>query len=105
MLIINKDSVNATKEKLDSLGNMQEVIDDVTRMLEIKQTLLWRSEAIAPCCGSLCSIASQLTHEVDVLENTLAALENGDITRAVDLLEQFARIVEESREPIEPKHC
>ena len=101
MLIIDKDSVNATKEKLDSLGNMQDVIDDVRRMLEIKQTLLWRSDAMAPCCGSLCSIASQLTHEVDMLENTLTALEGGDITRAADLLEQFARIVEESREPIE----
>ena len=101
MLIINKESVNATKEKLDSFGSTQEVIGDVTRMLEIKQTLLWRSDAIAPCCGSLCSIASQLTHEVDMLENTLVALENGDITRAANLLEQFARIVEESCVPIE----
>jgi len=107
MLIIDKDTVNATKQKLDNVGQTQEVIDDVTRMLEIKQTLLWRSDAIAPCCGSLCSLTSQLTHEVDILENTLSALENGDRPQAAELLEQFAHIVEQSgeREPSQPNYC
>jgi len=107
MLIIDKDTVNATKQKLDNVGQTQEVIDDLKKMLEIKQTLLWRSDAMAPCCGSLCCLTSQLTHEVDILENTLSALENGNRAQATDLLEQFAHIVEQSgeREPSEPNYC
>ena len=105
MLIIDKHSVNATKQKLDDLGKIQQVIDDVRRMLEIKQTLLWRSDAMAPCCGSLCSIATQLTHEVDILENTLAALENHDTARAAYLLEEYAHILEANREPSQPDYC
>jgi len=107
MLIINKDSIDAIRHKLDDLEKAQEVVSDVGKMLEIKQALLWRSEVIAPCCGSLCCIASQLTHEVGILENTLTALENGDRAQAAHLLEEFAHIVEESRErePAEPKYC
>jgi len=107
MLIINEDSITAIRHKLDDLEKTREVVSDVEKMLEIKEALLWRSEVIAPCCGSLCSIASRLTHEVGILEDTLAALKNGDRTRATHLLEEFARIVEESRErePAEPKYC
>lgn len=105
MLIIDKHSVNATKQKLDNNGKIQQVIDDVRRMLEIKETLLWRSEAMASCCGSLCSIASHLTHEVDILENTLTALENSDTARAADLLGEYMRILEANREPSQPNYC
>jgi len=107
MLIINEDSITAIRHKLDDLEKTREVVSDVEKMLEIKEALLWRSEVIAPCCGSLCSIASRLTHEVGILEDTLAALKNGDRTRAAHLLEEFAYIVKESRErePAEPKYC
>ena len=104
MMIINKDSVSAAKHKLDDPGKTQEVIDDVRRMLEIKQTLLWRSDAMAPCCGSLCSISSYLTHEVAILENTLAALENCDTSQAADLLEEYVHILEETCEPSQPNY-
>ena len=95
MLIIDKDSVTAIRQKLDDLSRKQEVVDDVKKMLEIKQALLWRSEAMAPCCGSLCSIASQLTREVNLLEHTLAALEGGDTAQAVDLLEEYLQLLGE----------
>ena len=103
MLIINKDSVNAIKQKLDDFGKRQEVIDEVRRMLEIKQTLLWRAE-YGTCCGSLCSITSQLTREVEVLENTLTALESGDVDRAACLLEEYNHALEENREPSQPNY-
>ena len=105
MMIIDKDSVSAAKQKLDDPGKTQQVIHDVRRMLEIKQTLLWRSDAMAPCCGSLCSISSCLTHEVDILENTLAALENRDASQAADLLEEYVHILEANPEPSEPNYC
>ena len=105
MLIIDKDSVSAAKQKLGDPGKTQEVIDDVRRMLEIKQVLLWRSDAMAPCCGSLCSISGCLTHEVDILENALAALENHHRTRAAELLEEYVHILQANPEPIEPNYC
>jgi len=104
MLIINKDSVTAIRQKLDDRGKMQEVIDDVRRMLEIKQTLLWRSDVAAPCCGSLGCITSQLTHELDILESTLAALENGDRTQTASLLEEYLHAIETNSEPSQPQY-
>ena len=104
MLIINKDSVSAAKHKLDDPRKTQEVIHDVRRMLEIKQTLLWRSDAMAPCCGSLCSISACLTHEVDILENTLAALERSDRTHAADLLDEYLHVLQANTEPVEPDY-
>lgn len=105
MLIINKDSVTAIRQKLDDRGKMKEVIDDVRRMLEIKQTLLWRSDVAAPCCGSLGCITSQLTHELNILESTLAALENGDGMQADSLLEEYLNAIETSNEPSHSQYC
>jgi hypothetical protein len=104
MMIIDKDSVTATKQKLDT-GKIPQVIKDVKKMLEIKETLLWRSEAMTPCCGSLCSITAHLAREVSLLENTLVALEKGDKTQAADLLEEYAHALEASCEPIQPNYC
>ncbi len=104
-MIIDKDSVTATKRKLDNSGDISEVIADVKRMLEIKEALLWRSEAMTPCCASLCSITSRLAHEVNLLESTLAALENGDKVQAAELLEKYARALEVSCEASQPNYC
>lgn len=103
MMIIDTQSVSATRRKLDS-GNLQEVIKDVKKMLEIKETLLWRSEAMTPCCGSLCSITAHLAREVELLEKTLAALEKGDKNQAARLLEEYANALEASCEPSQPNY-
>jgi len=105
MLIIDKDSVNATKQKLADPKKIKKAINDVKKMLEIKEALLWRSEAIAPCCGSLCNIASQLTREVNILENTLAAIENGNTAQAVNLLDEYMQALEAKCEPSQPNYC
>lgn len=105
MLIIDKNSVNAIKQKLSSTGRTQEVVDDVKKMLEIKQTLLWRSDAAAPCCGSLCRINSQLALEVNILEDTLSALESNKTTEAARLLEKYMHTLEETNEPNQQNYC
>lgn len=104
MLIIDKDSVTVTGQKLDA-GKIPQVTADVKKMLEIKEALLWRSEAMAPCCGSLCNISAHLTREVNILENTLAALENDNITQAADLLQEYINVLEASCEPSQPNYC
>ena len=105
MMIINKDSVTATK-KLVEQGKTKEAIGDVKKMLEIKQAHLWRSDAIAPCCGSLSGLACQITNEVEILENILRALEGGDKVLTANLLEAYNHVVEENRkrEPRAPQY-
>ena len=105
MLIIDKDSVNDIRHKLNDAGKTEDVADDVRRMLDIKQTLLWRSEAMSPCCGSLQEISSYLTFEVTTLENTLNALESDNTAQASFLLGEYERFLEEHSELSQPYYC
>lgn len=104
-MIIDKDSVSATKQKLAEPKKIKQAVKDVRKMLEIKEALLWRSEAIAPCCGSLSNVSAQLTREVNILENTLSALENGNTSQAADLLQEYIHVLEASCEPSQPNYC
>jgi len=105
MMIIDKDSVSATKQKVADPKKIKQAIKDVKKMLEIKETLLWRSEGMTPCCGTLCNISAHLTREVSILENTLSALENGNTARAADLLQEYINALEASCEPSQPNYC
>ena len=105
MMIIDKETVSATRRKIADPKKLNEAVQDVKKMLEIKNALLWRSEGMAPCCGSLSNVSAYLTREVSQLENTLAALENGDKTRASDLLREYIGLLEKSCETGEPNYC
>jgi hypothetical protein len=105
MMIIDKDSVTATKKKVEQ-GEIPQAIYDVKKMLDIKEAHLWRADGVSSCCGSLSGYACQITNSVQILEDTLIALENGDKTQATDLLEEYIQVVEEDRkrEPCEPQY-
>ena len=105
MLIINRDSVNATRQKIADPKKISQAIKDVKKMLEIKEALLWRSEGMAPCCGSLSNISAHLTREVSILENTLSALENNNTAKATDLLQEYISVLETSCESSQPNYC
>ncbi|MFC2051009.1 hypothetical protein ACFLTN_07540 [Chloroflexota bacterium] len=105
MMIIDKDSVNATRQKIADPKKIKQAVKDVKKMLEIKEALLWRSEGMASCCGSLSNVSAQLTREVNMLENALAALENGDAAQATDLLQEYIQVLEASCEPSQPNYC
>ena len=105
MMIIDKDSVTATRQKIADPKKIKQAVKDVKKMLEIKETLLWRSEGMASCCGSLSNVSAQLTREVNMLENTLAALENGNAAQAADLLQEYIQVLEASCEPSQPNYC
>jgi hypothetical protein len=93
MFIIDVDTVKAIRQKLNDPAKKQEVIGDVKKMVEIKETLHWRSNAMSSCCGSLGCITSQLGCEIDALERTLAALEKNDTKEAARLLEDYEHIL------------
>ena len=105
MMVIDKDSVTATR-KLVEKGHTKKAIADITKMLEIKQAHLWRSDVIAPCCGSLAGYTCQITSEVEMLENILKALESGDKAHAATMLDGYIQVIEENRkrEPTEPQY-
>jgi hypothetical protein len=105
MMIIDKDTVSVTRQKIADPKKISQAIKDVKKMLEIKEALLWRSEGMAPCCGSLSNISAHLTREVGILENTLSALKNGDTAHAADLLQEYLNLLETSFEASQPNYC
>jgi hypothetical protein len=105
MMIIDRDTVSATLSKIADPKKISQAIKDVKKMLEIKEALLWRSEGMAPCCGSLSNVSAHLTREVDILEHTLAALESGDKSHASDLLQEYINLLKTSSETGEPDYC
>jgi hypothetical protein len=105
VLIINRETVSATKQKIADPKKISQAIKDVKKMLEIKEALLWRSEGMAPCCGSLSNISAHLTREISILENTLSALEKGDTAQATDLLQQYITLLDTSCETSQPNYC
>ena len=104
MFIVNKDSVKATRQKLDDPAKIKEAIADIKRMIEIKQALLWRADA-GTCCGSLGDIASFLAREVTVLEKALNALQKDDKSEAIRSLEEYQQILEANPKFGQPNIC
>jgi hypothetical protein len=104
MLVVNAGAVKTTREKLDKPDKIDEAIDDVKRMVEIKKTLLWRADA-GTCCGSLCNIASSLASEISLLENALSGLEKGNRESARQILEEYEQILVSRGGSIEQKSC
>ena len=104
MLIIDKDSITATRQKAADPKKIKQAIKDVKKMLEIKEALLWRSEGMASCCGSLSNVSAQLTREIGILDNTLSALENGDTAQAANLLDEYITVLEASCESCQPNY-
>jgi hypothetical protein len=104
MMIIDKDTVSATLQKIADTKKISQAIKDVKKMLEIKEALLWRSEGMTPCCGSLSNISAYLTREISVLENTLSALENNDTAQATALLQEYINLLDANCESPQPDY-
>ena len=86
--IVDANRVNATIQKLKDPVKTKEAIDDIKKMIEIKQLLLWRADA-GTCCGSLCNIVSSLSSEISFMEKTLRAINEGDKIDAIRILEEY----------------
>jgi hypothetical protein len=104
MMIVDKDTVSAAMQKISDPKKLKEAVADVKKMLEIKEALLWRSEGMTPCCGSLSNVSAHLTREVGILEHTLSALESGDKAHASELLQEYIDLMK-TCEVSEPDYC
>ena len=93
MIMINIDTFNAARDKLGNPGTRREGIEELRKMLDIKEAHLWRSEVIAPCCGNLGGFACQLSEETQLLEKALSLLENDDLDGAQPMLDRLAQLI------------
>jgi hypothetical protein len=90
MLIISRQQVEELIRKLNDPAKLDESREEIKRMLEIKSALLWKAEP-GTCCGSLEEIRTCLASEVQILEETLAALDKGNIPQASSLLTEYTK--------------
>ena len=93
MMMININTFEQARKKLDDPAQRADGITDLKKMLEIKQAHLWRSDVIAPCCGNLGGFACQLNEEVTLFEQAITLLEKGDLKEATPMLDRLAQLI------------
>jgi hypothetical protein len=93
MLLINIDTFNKARGQLADASTRQEGVATLKKMLDIKQAHLWRSEAIAPCCGNLGGFACQLNEETTLLEKAIPLVEKGDLAGAAPMLDRLSLLI------------
>ena len=92
MLEISKEQVNSLIRRLNDSSQLSQCQDEVKNMLEIKSALLWWAES-GKCCSQ--QVRSCLTSDVQILEETLNSLKEGNISQASFLLREYANQLEE----------
>jgi hypothetical protein len=90
VMIVDSDRINSTIVKIKEPVKLSEAISDIKKILEIKQTLLWRADA-GTCCGSLGNIATSLAREISLIEKALKALEKNNTSEAILILEEYKK--------------
>lgn len=93
MLIVNIDTFNRACSQVVDPVTRPEGLEILRRILDIKQSHLWRSEAIAPCCGSLGGFACQLGEETDLLEKAIDLIEQDKLASAEPLLDRLGLLI------------
>jgi hypothetical protein len=93
VLIISRKQVENLIHRLADPAKLDECRDEVGKMLEIKSALLWKAEP-QPCCGSFEEIKTCLTSEVQILQDVLNALDEGNISQASSLLTEYMGYLE-----------
>jgi uncharacterized protein CbrC (UPF0167 family) len=105
MFIISKetvDSVMSLRDKASDPGKRAECIAEVENMIKSKESHLARADW-GTCCGDICSLVPQIESEIQMLNDTLAALKKEDNTKAVSLLEDYITFLQKNYSP-EPNH-
>jgi hypothetical protein len=101
MLIISKEAVHSAmslKKKIGDPEKRSECIVDVENMIKIKESHIARAE-LASCCGNLYNLVPQIESELQMLQNILEVLRNGDSTKARSLLEDYIGFLQENYSP------
>jgi len=92
VLIITKQGVESLTYRLNDSAKFSQCRDEVKKMVEIKSALLWRAETAQACCGW--QLGACLASEVQILEDALNALEEGNTSQASSLLNDYVNQLE-----------
>ena len=101
MLVISKETLNSVMSLGEKIGDPEkraECIADVENMIEIKESHIARAE-LASCCDNICNLVPQIESELQMLQNILEVLRNGDSTKARSLLEDYIGFLQENYSP------
>jgi len=88
VLLITRDRIDSLRADLARPAQIDRCREELRKMLEIKQALLWRADAGTCCAGPV--VANSFFAEVQLLEKALEALDKGDAGTAASLLEELA---------------
>ena len=105
MFMISKETMNGVmslREKMANPRNRAECISEVENMIKMKESHLARADW-GSCCGNIGNLTPQIESELQMLQNTFEALEEGDNKKAVSLLEGYIAFLHENYTP-EPEH-
>lgn len=92
-MLINMETFEKAREKLADPATRADGINELKKMMEIKEAHLWRSDVIAPCCGNLGGFACQLNEEVTLFEQAIPLLERGDLKSAGPFLDRLYQLI------------
>lgn len=100
MLVISRENIEsiiAIKQKLSNPEKKAECIAEIEKMMDIKQSHLWRADSLSPCCGgNICNLVPQFEAESRMLRDVLDAMKGGDNGKAITLLEDYLAFLERS---------
>jgi len=97
------ESVIAIKQKLANPEKRAECMADIEKMIETKQSHLWRAEW-GSCCGNICNLVPQMDHEIGILQDALDAMKAGSNIRAASLIEDYIAFLEKYYEKEHPNY-
>ena len=92
MLVITKQGIGNLIHRLSNPIELEQCKAEVSKMLEIESDLLWWADS-GKCCSGQAS--SSLAGGVQILQDILNLLEDGNIGQASSLLEEYGAQLKE----------
>jgi hypothetical protein len=105
MFTISKETMNSVmslREKIADPKKKAECIAELENMIKMKESHLARADW-GSCCGNICNLVPQIDTELQMLQNTLEAVKEGDGTKAASLLDDYIAFLRKNYTP-EPEH-
>jgi hypothetical protein len=88
MLVINKEGIEALIDRLKFADEVEKYKAEIKQMLEIKEALLWRTEARS-CCNIPWDLQDRLNWEIKLLQRAVEAIDVGNREKAVEMLQDI----------------
>ncbi|MBI4329851.1 MAG: hypothetical protein HY673_01055 [Chloroflexi bacterium] len=92
MLVIDKNTVAALRDRVLSGEDPSGCRDELKKLIEIKSSLQWRAETAYSCVGW--ALPAQLAWEVKTLEEALWDLDHGKRQEAAGRLSELISIMD-----------